>query len=75
MILAEDDSIVSTPSCLERAEELRRAGAIVVTTVIPDADHGFDQREKSPLSILPFDADQRDAAREAATAFLDAYSR
>jgi dienelactone hydrolase len=74
MGLAEHASLVSTPSCLERAEELRRAGAVVATTVIPDADHGFDQRQKSPLSLLPFDAQQRDAAREAVEAFLGAHA-
>lgn len=75
MILAENDSIISTPSCLDLAAELRQGGAIVETVVIGGADHGFDQREKSVLSTLPFNAGQRDTAREAIEDFLDRYAR
>ena len=72
MILAESDTIVSTPSCLERAEALRRE-SVVETAVIPDADHGFDQREKSALSTLEFRPDQRDAAAHLVDEFLSVY--
>jgi dienelactone hydrolase len=71
MILAENDTIVSTPACLERAEALRLSGATVETFVIPDVDHGFDQREKSPLSTLDFRPDQRSVAARLAGDFMD----
>ena len=74
MVLAAEDSIVSTPSCLERAAELRRSGATVENAVIPDADHAFDQREKSPLSTLPFDPGRRATARQIVEEFLEAHA-
>lgn len=67
MILAEQDSVVSTPACLGRAEALRAGGATITTEVLPGADHAFDQRERSPVSPLDFDAGLRERAR--ATAF------
>ena len=70
-VLAEDDSIVSTPDCIERAEAYRRTGAEVETVVLADADHGFDQRERSVLSTLVFDAAQTETARQAVERFLD----
>lgn len=70
MILAENDSIVSTPACLSRADALRRGGAPIETLVLPGADHGFDQRERSWLSTLAFDVVLRDRAREAVFGFL-----
>jgi dienelactone hydrolase len=72
MVLAEDDTIVDTPDCLERADALRAAGAEVETLVLPGADHGFDQRQKSAFSSLQFVPEQRDAARAAIERFLDA---
>jgi dienelactone hydrolase len=71
MVLAEEDSIVSTPSCLEQAAELRGSGATVVTEVLPGADHGFDQREKSVFSTLDFEPDLRAAAVVIVDRFLD----
>lgn len=71
MILAERDQVVSTPACLQRAEALRSTGSRIDVAIIPKANHGFDQAEKSPLSPLPFDADQRARAQAHALAFLD----
>jgi dienelactone hydrolase len=75
MVLAGNDSIVSTPDCLDRADALRATGATVRTEIIDDADHAFDQREKSVFSTLPFDAGQRDAAQRLVTAFVDEHAR
>lgn len=70
MILGEDDSIVSTPSCLATAAQLRERGAPITTSVLAGADHGFDQRERSPVSTLSFDAGLRDQAENQINAFL-----
>jgi len=42
LILAENDTVVSTPDCLETADQLRSHGAAIETEVVPDVDHGFD---------------------------------
>ena len=70
MILAEDDSIVSTASCLEMADTLRAGGAEIETVVLPHADHGFDQSERSPISTLRFDAGLRAEAQWRIESFL-----
>ncbi len=69
-VLAEDDSIVSTPDCVARAEALRQSNAEVEIVVLADADHGFDQQERSPLSMLRFDAQKQAQARRAVLDFL-----
>ena len=74
MILSQQDRVVSTPACIERAEALRASGAEVQVDIILGSNHGFDQAEKSPLSPLPFDAEQRARARDAADMFLDSLS-
>jgi len=71
MLLAEEDSVVSTPNCLAMAGRLERNGARIAMTVLPGVDHGFDQQEKAVFSTLVFDARARDAARQAVEAFLD----
>ncbi|WP_026381807.1 dienelactone hydrolase family protein [Afifella pfennigii] len=70
MILAEKDSIVDTQACLSRAAALGQTTATVETAVIAGADHGFDQRDKSVLSSLVFDADKRDSALGTMREFL-----
>ncbi|WP_108260441.1 dienelactone hydrolase family protein [Mangrovicoccus ximenensis] len=70
MILGGQDSIVSTPDCRRMAERLTGQGARISVAEIPEADHGFDQREKSFLSSLVFDAGLRGRAREEVGAFL-----
>jgi dienelactone hydrolase len=71
-VLAENDTIVSTPDCIALAEDLDPASAAVEVTVLTGADHGFDQREKSLFSTLAFDAAQRDRARRIVLKFLKA---
>lgn len=70
MILAEEDYVISTPTCLRRAEALRTSGATVVTEILPDAGHAFDQQERSPLSPLDFDPVLREQARATAFSWL-----
>ncbi|WP_273500821.1 dienelactone hydrolase family protein [Paracoccus sphaerophysae] len=70
LIAAEHDRIVSTPDCLATAEALRARGADIRVSVIPDADHGFDQAERSPLSALQFDRAARDAALREVRRFI-----
>ena len=71
MILAEDDSIVSTGACLSMADALREGGAEIETVVLPNADHGFDQSERSWISPLQFDAGLRAEAQAQVEAFLE----
>lgn len=75
MILSQRDRVVSAPACVERAEELRATGSEVRVETIADANHGFDQAEKSLLSTLSFNAGQRAQAAEVVNGFLDAVER
>ena len=61
-ILAESDSVISTPMCLEMLAELQANSDNVEVVVFAGADHGFDQRVRSPLSSLTFDQALRDRA-------------
>jgi dienelactone hydrolase len=70
MVLAAQDSVVSTPECLERAMAFSAAGGEVEAVTISDADHGFDQQERSVFSTLTFEADKRAEARAAGADFL-----
>jgi dienelactone hydrolase len=70
MVLAAQDSVVSTPACLERAMAFSAAGGEVEVVTVADADHGFDQKERSVFSTLSFDADKRAEARAAVADFL-----
>lgn len=72
MILATEDRIVSTPACEDIAGRLRARGARIRVTVLPGADHGFDQRERAALSPLAFDAALRDRAAHEVDTFLAA---
>ena len=69
-VLAENDTIVSPPDCIALAENLDPTAAAVKIAILSGAGHGFDQREKSALSTLAFDAEQRDRAREIVLEFL-----
>jgi len=75
MILAAEDSIISTPACEDLADRLRARGARIEVQVLPGADHAFDQQERAVLSVLSFDAVLRDRAAGRVDAFLDARGR
>ena len=70
MILAAEDRITSAPACEEMADRLRERGARIRVEVLPGADHGFDQRERSALSPLSFDAALRDRTDREVEEFL-----
>lgn len=72
MILAAEDRIVSTPACKDLAGRLRARGARIKVTILPGADHGFDQRERAALTPLTFDATLRDRAAHELDTFLAA---
>ena len=71
MILAAEDRITSAPACEEMADRLRGRGARIRVEVLPGADHGFDQRERSALSPLSFDAALRDRTNREVEEFLE----
>lgn len=69
MILAETDSITDPEQCREMAGDLSAQGAALEVVTIPGADHGFDQKDRSALSILEFDP----VKRAEAGAYFDAF--
>lgn len=71
MAVSGEDSVVSAPACLRRAEALRAGGAEVETASIEGADHAFDQRDKMPISPLGFSAEMREEARALVMAWLE----
>ena len=70
MVLAGEDSIVSPQSCREMADTLAAKGANLELLTIADADHGFDQQERSALSSLDFNEGQRAIATAAVKRLL-----
>jgi len=72
-VLAENDTIIDTPDCLARAEGFRKEGASVEIAVLPGADHGFDQQQKSLFSTLVFDEGLREETRGIVEGFLGAH--
>ena len=56
MILAGKDEIVSVGACRATARTLAVRGVPARVAVLEGAGHGFDQRERSALSPLAFDA-------------------
>lgn len=72
MILADQDRIVNQTQCQRMAVELRAQGAELQVQVIANADHGFDQKERSSLSPLEFNQTYTDIAKAAVRRLLDA---
>lgn len=72
MILAENDSIVSTPACRAMGQALADAGTDIRVVVLPGVNHGFDQSERSILSRLKFDGQATEAAAVLVDGFLNA---
>lgn len=70
LLAAENDSVVSTPTCLQMVDDLRARGATVETVVLPEVDHGFDQDERPALSMLELVPEARSAARREIERFL-----
>ena len=55
---------------LERLRSVCGETLLLATEVLPGADHAYDQRERSPVSPLAFDAGLRERARGAVAAWL-----
>lgn len=70
-VLAGDDVIAPHGFCLDIAERLAAEGLPVETLVIDGVTHGFDQKERSALSPLVFDAEATAEAQAVARRFLD----
>ncbi len=70
-LLAEGDSIASEKPCLEVAAREARRGLPIETHVYAGVTHGFDQREKAPLSTLGYFPEATADALSRGTAFLD----
>ena len=71
-LLAEGDNIASERPCLAVAEREARRGLPVETHIYEGVTHGFDQREKAPLSTLGFFPEATADALARGTAFLNA---
>ncbi len=74
MILAQHDSITDAPACRDMAAVLAARGATLRVVTLPGVDHGFDQRDRSALSPLEFDARARDRATMLVGDFLSGFA-
>lgn len=74
MVLGEKDSIVDPEKCREMAGPLRRNGARLDVHIIKGADHGFDQNDRSALSLLSYNPDQTHEATRLIRDFLQQHS-
>ncbi|SLN11556.1 Dienelactone hydrolase family protein [Pseudoruegeria aquimaris] len=70
MLLVKDDAIVDETDCLELAARMQARGREVRVEEFTGVTHGFDQREKSALSTLTFDAEAAERARRLSLDFL-----
>lgn len=71
-LLVVNDRIAPEADCLALVERLRARGAAVEVASFEGVTHGFDQREKSALSTLRYDADATARAIARTIAFLRA---
>ena len=69
-LLSADDAVAPSAQCLAIAAAMQARGLPVETAVFEGVTHGFDQREKAPLSTLEFDAEATEEALRRGNAFL-----
>jgi len=69
-LLVADDTITDEEACRKVASELRRRGTAVDLEVLQGVTHGFDQRQKAPLTTLDFAPEAAAAARRATADFV-----
>lgn len=74
MLLAELDSITDSADCQRMGEDLVARGAHLAVITYPGINHGFDQRERSSLSPLEFDARARAQATRDIRAFMQGFA-
>ncbi|MEM6635332.1 MAG: dienelactone hydrolase family protein [Pseudomonadota bacterium] len=70
MIISGQDSVVGADECREMAIRLADRGAHIRAELYEEADHGFDQKERSLVSTLKFDKEFRDRALADVIEFL-----
>ena len=70
MLLAENDTMISTPDCLEVAQGLEADGQKLITHVYPGVDHAFDYSDLPPDSRFPFRPEVTADAHDRVVAFL-----
>ncbi len=71
-LLVEDDSVADPAPCREVARAVSAGGGDVAVEEFAGVTHGFDQREKAPLSPLDYDAEAAERALAAVIARLGA---
>ncbi len=54
MIIAEEDTVVSSLACLKAADHLKATGLDLTVKRFQDADHAFDQFDHDPTSSLVY---------------------
>lgn len=74
-LLVASDRIADDQACRRVAARQDRRGGSVDVVTFSGVTHGFDQREKEPLSALRFDARARDAAGLLVRDFLADHAR
>ncbi|WP_347267429.1 dienelactone hydrolase family protein [Paracoccus sp. (in: a-proteobacteria)] len=72
MLLAEQDMITNPAECRTMGEELIAAGTDLTIRTYAGLNHGFDQRQRSPLSPLVFDPKARARATRDVQDFMQA---
>ena len=70
-VVSEDDAIADPDDCLHVVRRLEAHGVPVQTLILSDVTHGFDQKERAPLSTLVFDEGATEAALGRGASFLD----
>ncbi len=71
LLLSEDDTVVSTPDCLETADVLRSRGVAIETEELPGVDHGFDAFDTRGDFPSHYDEASTQHAHERVLGFLD----
>lgn len=74
MILGDKDSVTDPRQCRDMARKLSDHGATIKVVTLKDADHGFDQKDRSVLSSLRFDAGLTASATALVDGFLTAFA-
>jgi dienelactone hydrolase len=70
LLLSENDSVVSTPDCLETADALRSRGVPIEAEVLPGVNHGFDAFDTRGDFPSHYDEAATEHARERVLGFL-----
>jgi dienelactone hydrolase len=70
-LLARGDTIADETDCLKVVEREAGRGLPIESHVYDGVTHGFDQRQKAPLSLLAYDPETTEDALARTGAFLD----